>query len=85
MCGFDPVIYKRSPERAAQLVKTFFQEAANKPEFWLSKSPLLQIHRRLREQEMVRQKMQSRAPAKAVKKNGNIRPQNGEVALSSRA
>lgn len=55
LCGFDPVVYKKSPEKAAQLVNQFFREQAENPSFWLSKSPLLQLHRRLREEEKRRE------------------------------
>src|SRR4051812_10673396 len=51
MCGFDPVIYKRSPAQASALVSQFFREQVQNPEFWLTKSPLLQVQKRIREQE----------------------------------
>ena len=51
MCGFDPVIYKRSPARASELVRQFFDEQASNPAFWMSKSPLLDLHRRIREDD----------------------------------
>jgi hypothetical protein len=51
LCGFDPLLYKRSPERAAQRVKEFFREQVENPEFWLTKSPLLDVQRRIRAQE----------------------------------
>jgi hypothetical protein len=54
MCGFDPVVYKKSPEKASAMVNQFFREQAENPKFWLSRSPLLDLHRRLREQERAR-------------------------------
>jgi hypothetical protein len=45
MCGFDPVVYKRSPETAARLVRSFYQERRESPEFWLTRSPLLERKR----------------------------------------
>lgn len=57
MCGFDPVIYKRSPERASRLVNEFFRAQADNPAFWLSKSPLLDLHRRLREDDRKRDQL----------------------------
>ncbi|NJM10451.1 MAG: hypothetical protein HC883_06285 [Bdellovibrionaceae bacterium] len=51
LCGFDPVIYKRSPELAAQRVRAFYQEREETPEFWLSRSPLLERKRQGRVQE----------------------------------
>lgn len=46
MCGFDPVLYKRSPARAALRVREFFTEQVGNPRFQLSKSPLLELHRK---------------------------------------
>lgn len=51
MCGFDPIIYKRSPEKAAATVRSFFNERMDDPEFILSKSPLLELRRKLRAQQ----------------------------------
>lgn len=48
MCGFDPVLYKRSPPRAAARVREFFQEQVKNPKFQLSNSPLLDLHRRMK-------------------------------------
>jgi hypothetical protein len=47
MCGFDPVLYKKSPKLAAERVRRFFAEQAKNPEFFLTSSPLLEVHRRL--------------------------------------
>lgn len=55
LCGFDPVVYKRSPEEASKQVRAFFEEQIEKPGFILSKSPLLELRRRLQEQERRRQ------------------------------
>lgn len=81
MCGFDPVIYKRSPERASALVNQFFKEQAENPAFWLSKSPLLDLHRRLREddrrrQELsgVREKLAARSGVPATRKSSAPSP-----------
>lgn len=51
MCGFDPVLYKQSPEKAKERVKQFFKEQVENPEFWLTKSPLLHVQKRIRENE----------------------------------
>ncbi len=45
LCGFDPLIYKRSPEQAAQRVRRFFDEQQKNPRFHLSRSPLLEIQK----------------------------------------
>lgn len=51
MCGFDPIVYKRSPDQAALRVRQFFEEQVGNPRFQLSKSPLLELHRRQRARE----------------------------------
>jgi hypothetical protein len=51
LCGFDPVTYKRSPEAARVQVKQFFKEQVENPQFWLTKSPLLVVQKRIRENE----------------------------------
>lgn len=65
MCGFDPVVYKRSPEQAARLVRKFFEEHAEDPRFQLSKSPLLELHRKQRARE--RKIKELRSPVVGVK------------------
>lgn len=54
LCGFDPVLYKKSPALAAQKVRQFFDENVRKPQFFLSRSPLLETYRR--QQELERKK-----------------------------
>lgn len=49
LCGFDPVIYKKSPELAASKVREYYQEREDRPEFLLSRSPLLEVKRRERQ------------------------------------
>lgn len=51
LCGFDPLIYKRSPEKAAKRVNSFFKEHAESPQFWLTRSPLLETQKRIRAHE----------------------------------
>lgn len=51
LCGFDPVVYKRSPAKAAGLVREFFEQRIDNPSFQLSKSPLLELQRRQRAHE----------------------------------
>lgn len=59
MCGFDPVLYKRSPEMAALRVRQFFEEQKINPSFHLSKSPLLELHRRHQANERKRMELRS--------------------------
>lgn len=77
LCGFDPVIYKRSPEQASRRVRQFFEERANDPQFMLSRSPLVEVQRRRREKERREQqikrleaKMLARREAPVVIRNG---------------
>ena len=58
LCGFDPLIYKRSPQKASDLVKKFYQERAQHPSFWLSRSPLLERQRmqRIKERKAIEHK-----------------------------
>jgi hypothetical protein len=51
LCGFDPILYKKSADKASLRVKEFFKEQVENPEFWLTKSPLLAVQKRIREQE----------------------------------
>lgn len=71
MCGFDPILYKQSPERAAQKVNRFFREQSENPAFWLSSSPLLDLHRRLtaderRREDLARARERVRSPDGAL-------------------
>lgn len=59
MCGFDPVVYKRSPSQAALRVREFFTQQVDNPRFQLSKSPLLDLHRRQRLQQRKRKEFRS--------------------------
>lgn len=40
-CGFDPMIYKRNPEEAAQIVKAFLDNRKIDPSFMLKPQPQL--------------------------------------------
>lgn len=44
-CGFDPVLYNSAPNRARDKVKAFYAERLTRPEFLLSNSPLLELHK----------------------------------------
>lgn len=71
-CGFDPIVYKRNPAEAAQLVRTFFEERIKKPEFQLSRSPLLDVFKRMQEAEKM----------KAVRQIVNDRKRNRRLGRS---
>lgn len=75
LCGFDPILYKRSPAKASARVGEFFKEQVDNPEFWLSRSPLLKhqkmmkLHeRKALEAQIVqnRAKSSSLAPTKTL-------------------
>lgn len=59
MCGFDPVVYKRSPAEASRKVRDFFERQIENPRFHLSRSPLLELQRKRRAMERKRHEMQS--------------------------
>ncbi len=50
-CGFDPIVYKRSPAEAAQMVRQFFDTRVGTPEFQMSRSPLVDLYRRMQESD----------------------------------
>ncbi|MGZ3723791.1 MAG: hypothetical protein ACXVA9_12700 [Bdellovibrionales bacterium] len=75
MCGFDPIVYKRSPSKASARVSEFFKDQVENPEFWLSKSPLLKHQKMIKAQEkkaletqiiLNRAKSSSLAPTKTL-------------------
>lgn len=51
LCGFDPIVYKRNPTEAARLIGQFFQEKTRDPEFSLTRSPLLEVYREMKQKE----------------------------------
>lgn len=57
-CGFDPVLYNTSPSRAREKVKEFYEKQISNPQFLLSKSPLLELHRARLERERLKAKLQ---------------------------
>ena len=47
-CHFDPLLYKKSPERACQKVKAHLDAQAGSPMFWMSeKNPLRHLPTRV--------------------------------------
>ncbi|MGE4133953.1 MAG: hypothetical protein AB7F86_20115 [Bdellovibrionales bacterium] len=63
LCGFDPVLYKRSPDAAAKRVRAFFEEQIQNPAFHLSKSPLLAIYRKQVATERKKMELRNRVGA----------------------
>ncbi len=59
LCGFDPILYKKTPEMAALRVREFYQRQAQNPSFLLSKSPLLELHRQQLERERRQRKFEA--------------------------
>lgn len=45
-CGFDPLIYQKNPERAAQKVKMYLQKRKSDPQFLLA--PPIHLPKRLK-------------------------------------
>lgn len=69
MCGFNPILYHRSPALASARVKEFFYEQVENPQFWLTQSPLLQLQKRIRTREKKNQEiraMSRRAKASTI-------------------
>ncbi|MBX3022386.1 MAG: hypothetical protein KF799_12000 [Bdellovibrionales bacterium] len=85
MCGFDPLIYKKSPERAAKAVNQFFKEQAENPAFWMSKSPLLEVHRRLKEDEKRREDVAAVRKHVAAKKANALASKGGTAPIARSA
>jgi hypothetical protein len=76
LCGFDPLVYKRSPEQAASKVRQFYDEKQQDPRFQMSRSPLVAHHRALKNQDRKAQqrkelqtKIKERRPMLAPTKN----------------
>lgn len=46
-CGFDPLIYIRDPQRAAQKVRDFYEERKAQPDFLLTGQKLIETQKRL--------------------------------------
>lgn len=63
-CGFDPMLYKRSPERAALKVREFFNAQMENPSFQLSSSPLLELYKK--QKAIERKKAKLRASGRSV-------------------
>ncbi|HAG91391.1 MAG TPA: hypothetical protein DCL41_05940 [Bdellovibrionales bacterium] len=57
-CGFDPVLYNVSPNRAREKVRQFYEDKIKSPNFILSKSPLLEVYRSQLERERVLRKIE---------------------------
>ena len=45
-CGFDPVIYRKSPEEASERVRKFYERRTQDPDFILSNGPLVDLYRK---------------------------------------
>lgn len=57
LCGFDPLIYKRSPAAASAKVREFYEKAAQDPNFLLSRSPLVARQKAQRQAERQKHEM----------------------------
>lgn len=52
-CGFDPVLYKKSPELAKLKVQEFFKKNIMDPDIPMIDSPLVELRRRIKKQEKI--------------------------------
>ena len=55
-CGFDPVLYKKSPELAKAKVKEFFKKNIMDPDVPLIDSPLIEIRKKIKAKEKILEK-----------------------------
>lgn len=55
-CGFDPVLYKKSPNLAKAKVQEFFKKNIMDPDVPLIDSPLVEIRRKIKAQEKIQEK-----------------------------
>lgn len=70
LCGFDPIVYKRSPQEASKRVQEFFAEHRDDPQFLLSRSPLVQVQKKLMAQERqndLRREIRNQAEKRATR------------------
>lgn len=73
-CGFDPVLYRKSPEKASEKVRAFYEERALDPAFLLSRSPLLDVYRRQVKTSQHNEMVRSRVPTQPSKVALSIPP-----------
>ncbi len=52
-CGFDPVLYKKSPELAKLRVQEFFKKYIMDPDVPMIDSPLIELRRKIKNQEKI--------------------------------
>jgi hypothetical protein len=70
-CGFDPVIYKSSPEKAKAAVQKFYLEKIADPRFLLSRSPLLEIYKKNLQAERLRSQVQRVNQYRTLRQKGS--------------
>lgn len=54
-CGFDPMLYKRSPAQASQKVRHFYEQRTARADFLLTGRALIETQRRIQEGRRTRQ------------------------------
>ena len=55
-CGFDPVLYKKSPEAAKAKVQEFFKKNIMDPDVPMIDSPLIEIRKKIKAREKIIEK-----------------------------
>lgn len=70
-CGFDPVLYKRSPALAKAKVQEFFKVNIMDPEVPLIDSPLIELRKKLKVQETTAKRASFRRDAVLGSPNAN--------------
>lgn len=72
-CGFDPMLYLRKPDAAAEKVKLFYEKRTRDPDFYLSGSPLLKLHQeRVGAARLRRKPSKVRTQLSAPKRHGSL-------------
>lgn len=54
-CGFDPLLYSRNPDQAAQKVRDFYQRRSEQPDFLLTAQNLIETQKRIQSAVRVRE------------------------------
>lgn len=79
-CGFDPVLYRKSPELARDRVRQFYEKKTQEPNFLLSQSPLVDLYKKI--QETKRRNEAIRALAEKSKDVGGATPLSSNELIS---
>jgi hypothetical protein len=78
LCGFDPVLYRRSRDEARDRVRQFYEKRIQDPDFMFSKSPLVELYRKRlevkRRNDTVRTFLQKKGEAGSAASTSGLAP-----------